>query len=134
MQTSPTAAQPSPPKHRSLTAAERAHAVALAQHEAARDRGTITSAFATVGPGIVRDPNTGSTCLSGRLLHVKLIGSFPIPVTGVITSPGESQPSTAVHAVMLTADAASGRACLLSVQTGKVHPSLGATALDLGAR
>jgi hypothetical protein len=135
VQTSPTAAKPSPPRHRSLTAAERAHAVALVRHEAARERGTITSASATISSGITTDSNTGSQCLSRRLPHIKLIGSFPhIPVTGVMTAPGESQPPTTVHAVILTADAASGRACLMSVQTGKVRPARGATALDLGAR
>jgi hypothetical protein len=133
---SPTTAQPSPPRHSSLTAAERARAVALARQEAARERGTVTSASATVGRGIVTDSNIGSECLSGRLLHVKLIGSFPhIVVSGVLTAPGDGQPlSNTVHALLLTADAVSGRPCLLSVQTGKVGPARGATVLDLDAR
>jgi hypothetical protein len=136
VQITPPAANASPLKHSSLTAAERAKAVAVSRHEAARERGTITSASATVGPGIVTDSNTGTKCLSGRLLHVKLIGSFPhIPVTGLIAAPGESQPpSTTVHAVMLTADAVSGHACLLSVRTGKVGRAPGSTVLDLGGR
>jgi hypothetical protein len=111
--------------HGELTDQEYASAVDLARQEVREDDASISSATVTVGRGTVTDSNLGYSCESGRLLHVKLIGAF-----SHIATPGHPQDpeSTAapedftVHAVLLTADAESGRACLKGVQTGAVAP------------
>ena len=121
------------PKHDVLTEQEYAAAVALARREVTSQDASLTSATATVGNGGVANPNTGHDCVSGRLLHIKLIGTFPhIVTTGhpVENSTAMSEDFT-VHAVLLTADAKSGRACLIAVQTGHVRPDPGAEVLDL---
>ena len=136
----------STPAHGSLTDAEFKVAVAVARAEAAKDSTTsITSATATVGAGIVTDANYGPPCTSGTLLHIKLIGTFNIVIAGgptdgasSATASSASAPSGgvptdgsgySVTAVLITADPASGKACLLSVQIGPVAPDPGATLL-----
>lgn len=131
----------SAPARGSLTDAEFKVAVAVARAEAAKDSTTsITSATATVGAGTVTDANYGPPCTSGTLLHIKLIGTFNIPIAG---GPTDAAPSSSalsggvptdgsgysVTAVLITADPASGKACLLSVQIGPVAPDPGATLL-----
>ncbi len=141
----------SAPAHGSLTDHEFNVAVAVARAEAAKSSTTsITSATATVSTGTVTDANDGPPCTSGTLLHIKLIGTFNIAVAGAAT---ESPPSAAassgaassgnppsaglptdggsysVTAVLITADPASGKACLLGVQIGPVAPDPGATLL-----
>ncbi|WP_344156522.1 hypothetical protein [Nocardioides koreensis] len=77
-------------------------------------------------------PNLGVACESDRLLHIRLIGTFPhIVTTGHPPDPhSTSAPEDlTVHAVLLTADAESGRACLVGVQTGEVAPEPGAVVL-----
>jgi hypothetical protein len=108
-----------------LTDREYASAVDLARLEVREGDASISSATVRVGHGRVTDSNLGYSCESGRLLHVKLIGTFP----HIVTSGHPQDPkSTAapedftVHAVLLTADAESGRACLKGVQTGDVAP------------
>jgi hypothetical protein len=108
--------------------------VAVAKHEGESEDATVTSATATAEAGKVSDTNTGYRCSSGRLLNIKLIGSFPhIVTTGHavdLRSPGPPAAFT-VHAVLLTADAASGHTCLIGVQTGNVEPDPGATVLAI---
>lgn len=119
----------------SLSASELAKAVALARHEVHSQQATISSATVTVGSGKVLDANTGHPCTSGRLLNIKLIGSFPHTVTtGNPVRPGEGTPDFTVRAVLLTADARSGVACLIGVQTGErgqPTPEANATLLDI---
>ncbi|HET7355534.1 MAG TPA: META domain-containing protein [Nocardioidaceae bacterium] len=118
-----------------LTAQEYAFAVALARKEIREDDASVSSATVTVGRGTVTDSNLGHSCTSGRLLHIKLIGSFPRIVTSGLpqdpSSPAVPGDFT-VHAVLLTADAESGRACLKGVQTGDVAPEPGSVPLSLG--
>ena len=102
-------------------------AVAVARAEIAKDAATVTSATATVGEGTVTDPNAGPPCISGTLLHIKMIGSFNIATTGFGGQPTPS--SEPVSAVLVTADPETGKACDLSVQTGPITPDPGATLL-----
>ena len=116
---------------------------------------SLTSATATVGPGTVTDANDGPPCTSGTLLHIKLIGTFNISVGGAPTDSApsasvasDSAPSASaasdsaplgglptdggsysVTAVLITADPASGKACLLGVQIAPATPDPGATLL-----
>lgn len=118
-----------------MTAAELANAVAAARLEISKEDAKVTSASAFVSTGVVTDSNTGAECLSGRLLHVKLIGSFAHITVSPPGLPAGSNRTvdTTVQAVNLTVDAASGRMCLITVQTGKVQREPGATVLDLRA-
>jgi hypothetical protein len=136
----------STPGHGSLTDGQFNVAVAIARAEVAKDSTTsLTSATATVGPGTVTDANDGPPCTSGTLLHIKLIGTFNIAVGG---APTDSAPSASVAsdsaplgglptdgssysvtAVLITADPASGKACLLGVQIAPATPDPGATLL-----
>lgn len=123
---------PDAPKHGRLTAQEYAAAVALARREVTREDASLTSATATVGIGTAPDSNTGHDCVSGRLLHVTLIGTFPhIVTTGHPVESSAADEDFTVHAVLLTADAKDGRACLIAVKTGHVDPDSGAEVLDL---
>jgi len=116
----------------SITDREIALAAALVQQELRKGReedNTLDSASVSVSPGRVAQPNTGEACDSGRLLRVRLIGTFPhIVTTG---DPGASADETVVRAVLLTADAKSGRVCLVGVRTGHVEPAPGATVLNI---
>lgn len=117
-----------------LTDQEYAAAVALARDEVRADEANVTSTTVTVGGGTVTDSNMGYHCASGRLLHIKLIGMFPhIATTGHPPGPDNTAAPEdfTVHAVLLTADAETGRACLTSVQTGDVVPEPGATVLAI---
>jgi hypothetical protein len=118
----------STPGHGSLTDGEFNVAVAVARAETEKYAATVTSATATVGEGTVTDPNAGPACTSGTLLHIKLIGTFPtISTTGTGAQP---TPTVApVSAVLITADPASGKPCLIGVQTGPTTPDPGATLL-----
>jgi len=131
----------SAPAHGSLTEAEFKVAVAVARAEVAKEAATITSATATVGAGTVTEANDGPPCTSGTLLHIKLIGTFPHIVTTGRPLDGASSASApsggvptdgsgfSVTAVLITADPASGKACLLSVQIGPAVPDPGSTLL-----
>ena len=120
--------------HGELTDQEYAYAVDLARHEVRTDDASVSSATVTVGRGVVTDANLGHSCESGRVLRIKLIGTFPhIVTTGHAQGPestGAPEDFT-VHAVLLTADAESGRACLAGVQTGDVAPEKDSVTLDL---
>ena len=127
----------SAPAHGSLTDAEFKVAVAVARAEVAKEAATITSATATIGAGTVTETNDGPPCTSGTLLHIKLIGTFPHIVTTGRPLDGASSDSGvptdgsgfSVTAVLITADPASGKACLLSVHIGPAAPDRGATLL-----
>ena len=61
------------------------------------------------------DTNAGPPCNSGRLLHIKLIGTFPRIVHGGLAGAPTYSP---VSAVVVTADPVSGKPCLITVETG----------------
>jgi len=75
------------------------------------------------------DANVGPPCTSGKLLHIKLIGSFPRIVHGGYGGPPPTPSYQPVSAELITADAQSGKACLISVQTGPESPEPGAAVL-----
>ena len=120
----------------SLSQDEIAKAETVARGVIADQGATVTSASVIARPGTVEDSNTGHPCTSGRLLQVKLIGDFPnIDTTGHPADPGSPPPDFTVRAMIVTADAESGRACLLGVQTaenGEPTPTPGSTILSLG--
>lgn len=116
----------------SLTHREYGLARDLVRQEIRKENAVLTSATVTVGKGKVMDSNLGYSCTSGRLLHIKLIGNFPhITTTGHPVQPGTTLPDFTVHAIVLTADAKTGRACLMGVQTGDVAPVPGAVSLPI---
>ncbi|OIQ72557.1 hypothetical protein GALL_458150 [mine drainage metagenome] len=115
-----------------LTDQEYAFARDVVRREVRRNDDVLTSATVTASYGTVTDSNIGYPCMSGRLLHINLIGDFPHTVTdGHAVKPGDPMPDFTVHAVDLTADAKTGRVCLVSVQTGKVAPEPGAVSLPV---
>jgi hypothetical protein len=88
----------------------------------------LTSATATIGDGTVTDTNAGPPCTSGKLLHIKLIGTFPRITHGAIGD----QPTPRyepVSAVVITADPVSGKPCLAGVETGTSTSDPGAVLL-----
>jgi hypothetical protein len=119
----------------SLSDGDIATAVAIA-HDVIADQGaTVTSATVISRLGTLRQSNTGHPCTSGRELRIKLIGDFPHTVTtGHPVDPGEQVADFTVRAVLITADPATGLACLIGVQTaenGEPRPAPGATTLSL---
>ena len=112
-----------------LTDQQYVAAVVLAQWEARTDDAHVTSATATIGRGPIAESNLGYRCESDQVLNIRLIGTFPDVVT--TGHPTEAQEDYTVHAVLLTADAESGRACLRGVQTGDVEPEPRATVLTI---
>jgi hypothetical protein len=119
----------------SLSDSEVAKAVAVAQQEIADQGATISNASAIARSGRIEDSNTGHPCTSGRLLQIKLIGKFPhVVTTGHPVEAGDPAPDFTVRALISTADAETGRACLIGVQTaenGEVRPIPGATILHI---
>lgn len=123
---------------RRLGPSEIVKAVALARRVLAKEAAaTISNVTAIVRPGRVTAAasNTGHPCTSGRILKVKMIGEFPnVVVTGHPVPPGEPVPDFTVHAFIVTADARTGRPCLIGVQTaenGNVKPLPGGTTLEV---
>ena len=105
---------------RSLSQDEVAKAEAVARQAIADQGASVSSATVIEHPGKVRDSNTGHPCTSGRELQIKLIGKFPHTVTtGHPVPPGSPTPDFTVRAMIITADADSGLACLIGVQTGE---------------
>lgn len=102
-----------------LSKSEITKAVAVAKQVIADQGATVSSASVIAVAGTTEDSNTGSPCTSGRELQIKLIGTFPKSVTTGTGGPTASPSSGAgIQAMVITADAASGRACLIRVQTG----------------
>lgn len=103
----------------SLSQDEVTKAVAVAKQVVADQGATVSSASAIAVAGTTEDSNTGNPCTSGRELQIKLIGTFPhAATTGTGGSNASPTSGTTVQAMLITADAASGRACLIRVQTG----------------
>lgn len=127
-QASPNASEPS------LTQDEVAKAVAIAKQVIADQSATVSSASAIARAGTTEDTNTGYPCTSGRELQIKLIGTFPHTVTTGGGPTGSPASESTVRAMIITADAASGRACLIRVQTGDgaKEPLPGGTTLSVG--
>jgi hypothetical protein len=118
-----------------ISAGELAKAVALARQEIYSQHATISSATVTAGSAKVLESNTGHPCKSGRVLNIKLIGSFPhIVTTGLVHRPDEPPSDFTVRAMLITTDARSGLACLIGVQTdqgGQPEPEPNAAVLDI---
>ena len=115
-----------------LTAQEYTFARNIVRSEIRRLEDVVTSATVTVSEGKVLDPNTGYFCNSGRLLNIKLFGDFVhIAFSHPAVLPGAPQPDFSVHAELLTADAKTGRVCLIGIQIGKLAPEPGAESLPL---
>jgi hypothetical protein len=120
----------------SLSQDEIAKAEAVARRVIADHGASVSNATAIERPGEVKDSNTGHACTSGRELQIKLIGKFPIIVTtGHRVPPGGPASDFTVRAVIIAADAESGLACLIGVQTGESggpKPLVGGTTLSVG--
>ncbi len=115
-----------------LTDHEYALARNLVKKEILREDAVLTSATAIAIYGEVTDSNVGYACTSGRLLYIKLIGDFPhITTTGLAVKPGDPSTDLTVHAIVITADGETGRACQIGVQTGNVLPDKGAVSLPI---
>ena len=104
----------------SLSQDEVAKAEAVARQVIADQGASVSSASVIARPGKATDSNTGHPCTSGRELQIKLIGKFPHTVTtGHPVRPGTPTPDFTVRAMIITADAELGRACLIGVQTAE---------------
>jgi hypothetical protein len=118
-----------------ISAEDLAKATHVARQGIASAQARVYSATVTATLGKQLTSNTGHACTSGRLLHIKLIGSFPHTVTtGHPVEPGQPTPDFTVRAMIITADAGSGLACRIGVQTrehGEPQPQPNATVLDL---
>jgi len=119
----------------SLSPDEVTKAETIARSVIADQGASVSSASVLARSGKVKDSNTGHPCTSGRELQIKLIGKFPhTKTTGHPVLPGSPTPDFRVRAVIITADAESGRACLIGVQTGEngeVKPLPGSTNLPV---
>lgn len=127
---------PDPPKTASRSDEDRdiATATRVSRELIEAEEADVSSATFTTSTGSVENSksNTGNECLSGRLLKIKLIGTFPhIVTTGDPVVPGEPPPDVTVTAVLLTADATTGAICHRGVQTGRVEPEPGAMPLAI---
>jgi hypothetical protein len=120
----------------SLSEDEIAKAEAVARRVIADQGASVSNATAVERAGKVKDSNTGHPCTSGRELQIKLIGKFPhTATTGHPVPPGSPTPDFTVRAMIITADAGSGLACLIGVQTGEdggPKPLAGGTTLSVG--
>ena len=119
----------------SLSQDEIAKAEAVARQAIADQGASVSSATVIERPGKVNDSNTGHPCTSGRELQIQLIGRFPHTLTpGRPVPPGSPTPDFTVRGMIITADAESGLACLISVQTGEnggPKPLTGGTTLPV---
>ena len=129
--TSAPLVSPTPHSMNTLTSQEYAFARTAAQSKIRSEDAAVTSATVTVSSGKVIDSNIGEPCISGRLLDIKLIGSFPHIVISPVVYPGTSRPDATVTALLLTVDAKTGRPCLVGVHTGKTAPEPGAISLAI---
>src|SRR5258708_13213931 len=108
----------------SLSPDEVTKAETIARSVIADQGASVSSASVLARSGRVKDSNTGHPCTSGRELQIKLIGKFPHTVTtGHAVPPASPTPPFPLRAMIITADAAPGRACLIGVQTGETARS-----------
>lgn len=134
---SPLTAAESPERaHGTLTREEVAKALAVARGLVEDQGASVSNASAIARPGTLEELNNGDPCRSGRVLKIRLVGTFPRTVTsGHVVTAGDPAPDFTVRAVDLTVDAESGRTCLIVVRTdecGEVKPLRDATTLTLG--
>jgi hypothetical protein len=101
-----------------LSSSQYAAAVAIAQHEVDQEGAHLTSATAVIRPGKVHRSNLGGSCTSGREIRIRLIGRFP----HIKNDASHGASAGPVTSVGITADASSGRACLLGVGNAHAHP------------
>jgi hypothetical protein len=91
----------------------------------------VTVVSALRHSGTQRQPNVGPACISGQLVAVDVIGVFgKVGVAPPALQPGQPTPDYTVDDIVITADAVTGRACLVSVRTreaGPAHAPDGAT-------
>jgi hypothetical protein len=112
--------------HGALTDHDLRVAVAAARAEVDKESAVLTSATVSIGDGTVTDANAGPPCTSGKLLHIKLIGTFPRIVHGGLAGDPTYE---AVSAVLVAVDPVSGKPCLIGVETGTASPEPGAVLL-----
>jgi hypothetical protein len=115
------------PAHAGLSGQEYAAALKTAHQVQATVTGTFVSATAWAGPGQVRDSNTGHTCTSGRVVHVRLIwmAGASFMHGGTVGAPRDGPR----QALIVTADAATGQPCLIGASYSHVQPRPGETFL-----
>ena len=99
---------------RQLTQAQYDAAVRIARHQVHRLHPRLTSTSAVVRRGTVTRANTSGSCRSGTVIRIRLVGHGFRAATGG-WGDGKGQPVTSVE---ITADATSGRPCLIEVVTG----------------
>jgi len=108
-----------------LTDDQYAAAVQIAQNEIDHEHARITSATAVIRSGTVHQPNLAGRCTSGQEIRILLIGRF----RHIVVDPPPGAPDGPASSVGITADAASGRACLLGVGNTQVKPYRGSANL-----
>jgi hypothetical protein len=98
---------------------------------------SITSTWVIARRSRASASDTEHRCGSGRRLEIELIGDFPHTVTtGHAVPPGSPAADTTVRAMVVIANAESGVACVIGVQTaerGEPQAPHGSTRLDLDA-
>lgn len=120
-----------------LTARELTYARAIARYWASKSGGRLTSATVTASAGKEFEHNVGDVCASGRLLHIRLIGSFNLGHSSkAVFQDGGTSGSTTVDDgpvtyVQITADGKTGRACLVGVGTRPIEPAPKSIALRI---
>lgn len=133
--TSPELASPRQDQRPSLSQDEAAKAVAVARQVIADQGASVSSTTALARSERIKASNTGHSCTSGRVLKIKLIGTFPhTGTTGHPVQAGDPAPDFTVRAMIVTVDAQTGHACLLGVQTaenGDVKPLPDGTTLQV---
>jgi hypothetical protein len=99
---------------RHLTQAQYDAAVRIARHQVHRLHPRLTSASAIVRSGTVTQANMSGSCTSGHVIKIRLVGhEFHVATGG--RADGNARRVTSVE---ITADASTGRPCLLDVVTG----------------
>jgi hypothetical protein len=104
-----------------LTTDQMGYATAIAHSEIEKYHSDIRTAVADIHAGVVR--GSGSSCKSGSLLRITLIGTFHASA-----SSDEGGPSV-VHAEVIEADPATGHPCLTGMKVGHVSAPKGAVDL-----
>lgn len=100
----------------------------IARYWIAKSGAKVSSASVTATAGKEPSHNVGDACMSGRLLYIRLIGEFPN--TAVSPRPGTAE-EVSVRSMHITADAKTGRACLVGVGIKGVTPDHNAVILPI---